>query len=623
MNLRESLNGRHHKELTYLKAYWLGDDGQTLDRQELTQRLERIILSDDALADRLHKLSVEEKGVLRTLLHSERFSAESASFRQGENRGDWAAAKTTEILLSLERKGFVAMAKEVDWWQKKWYTARVPLEVAQMLGGLWGIDNRTRQQILSLRHHMACMPIRKLDEVAKSVEVSGTARDELLDELADVISEAPRVEARISSLPDERLRKAVKNVIASHGGLLLLSRLDRETRKLAEENKAEWRKMLEDALLGTIGSVSLIDAGLAVEGEHFAVFLENIDGHFRTSQVPDYLLTPPTAEPIDFIIDLSSILCFVRDHEAKVTRKGTVYKSTSTKLINQCLMKEHVALSPNELLDFKIELCMGLGLLAADKQRRLVPGSAASTWESRTLREKLGTLYRHVIHSERRRRADRWVQAVERGLLALLPSLDHGGWRPRRGLVMRAAARYIIDTLGENRPYSQAEHPLSNRRLNYRTLDQLRRVLEVDLVTPLCVCCIIEYGSRNDRPFAMRLSDLGRRLLNIKNGGGRRRKRDSAGTRTITTPDFEVLLFPEGDYADMKQRLGAFCKPIKTEQVFHFKVTRERVAHAVASGLTTEDILTTLQSHSDSELPQNVAYSVTDWASTAQKKLDA
>ena len=225
-------------------------------------------------------------------------------------------------------------------------------------------------------------------------------------------------------------------------------------------------------------------------------------------------------------------------------------------------------------------------------------------------------LYRHVIHSDRRSRADRWVHAVERGLLALLPSLDHGGWRPRNGLVMRAAARYIIDAMGEGRRRSPAEHPLSHRQLNYRTLDQLRRVLDTDLITPLCLACIVEYGTKHGRPHAMRLSDTGRLLLNITRDRGFlvAPTSDTQAPRTITTPDFEVLLFPEGDYLDLKQKLAAFARPVKTEQVFHFKITRERVAHAAASGMSPDAILQVLQSHSDNALPQNVAYSIKDWA---------
>ena len=175
---------------------------------------------------------------------------------------------------------------------------------------------------------------------------------------------------------------------------------------------------------------------------------------------------------------------------------------------------------------------------------------------------------------------------------------------------MRAASRYIIDAARESRNHVQADSSLNHRQQNYRTLEQLRRMLDSEVVHPLCISRIIEYGSRDDRPFAMRLSEMGRLLLDIHEQGERSQEKP----RLIVTPDFEVLLFPEGAYVDLKQKLAAFCKPVKTEQVFHFKLTRERVAHAVASGLPSDAILSLLRSHCDNQLPQNVVYSIQDWA---------
>ena len=618
MTLRESLNERHHRELTYMKAFWLGDDSAILDRQELTHKLERAILSDDKLSDSMARLDLGEKAVLKTLLHSERFSAESSRLSRNATDGYWRADKTTEILLSLERKGFVSMAKEVDWWQKKWYTARIPIELARMLGSLCGIDNRVREQMLSLKQSLASLPIRRVEEMARAAGVAVTDRERMLDHLSAALAHAASVEERIASLPDEHLRRAAKTVLCSHGGLVLLSRFDRSVRAIVQERKHEWRHMLETAHLGTIGEFSLVDAGLAVEGEHFVIYLENVDGYFGTSQVPEHTVAPPTSEPADFVIDITSILCFVRTHETKLTRNGIVYKSTATKLIAQCLMKEHVAVDPRELLDFKISMCIGLGLLQVDENRRLGLADLSGTWETRSLREKLGLVYRHVMHMERRRRADRWVEAVERGLLALLPGLDHGGWRPRHGLAMRATARYIVDAVRESRAHGPADSHLSHRQHNYRTLEQLRRVLESGVIHPLCMTRLVEYGNKQGRPFAMRLSATGRLLLHMPKDD-----RETQGKpRIITTPDFEVLLFPEGDYSELKQKLAAFCKPVKTEQVFHFKLVRERVAYAVSAGMTSSDILDVLTSHCDNKLPQNVVYSVEDWARSATAQLD-
>jgi hypothetical protein len=78
--------------------------------------------------------------------------------------------------------------------------------------------------------------------------------------------------------------------------------------------------------------------------------------------------------------------------------------------------------------------------------------------------------------------------------------------------------------------------------------------------------------------------------------------------------DFEVLLFPEGDSYDLIQRLDHFAERVSAENANRFRITPRSVERAVASGMTVAEILETLSENSASELPQNVAFSIRNFA---------
>ena len=79
-------------------------------------------------------------------------------------------------------------------------------------------------------------------------------------------------------------------------------------------------------------------------------------------------------------------------------------------------------------------------------------------------------------------------------------------------------------------------------------------------------------------------------------------------------PDFEVLLFPEGDVNEVAHTLGRFATRIKSERVAHYRIAREAVERAIVKGMTSDEILTFLEESARLPVPQNVAYSIREWS---------
>jgi len=82
----------------------------------------------------------------------------------------------------------------------------------------------------------------------------------------------------------------------------------------------------------------------------------------------------------------------------------------------------------------------------------------------------------------------------------------------------------------------------------------------------------------------------------------------------IINPDFEVILFKDGDNYDLITRMDRFAERTKTDNAYHYKITAKTIEKAVAEGMTVADILTLLSENSRVGLPQNVIYSIREWA---------
>jgi hypothetical protein len=123
---------------------------------------------------------------------------------------------------------------------------------------------------------------------------------------------------------------------------------------------------------------------------------------------------------------------------------------------------------------------------------------------------------------------------------------------------------------------------------------------------------LIDLGyDRARRPVAMRLTHGGARLLGLDRIGPVIPSRVGS---LVVTPDFEVVLFPTGDDVELIHDLDRFCVREKLGSVMHFRITQEAVRRGLKGGMVLRDVLRTLEAHSRTPIPQNVRFSIRDWA---------
>ena len=109
---------------------------------------------------------------------------------------------------------------------------------------------------------------------------------------------------------------------------------------------------------------------------------------------------------------------------------------------------------------------------------------------------------------------------------------------------------------------------------------------------------------------ALRLSRLGAELLDAEPAG------KVGGTRSsvIVQPDFEVLVFPGDDAHDVVHVFDRFARRTKSDHIHQFRLEQATVLAGIADGMTAAQILQELTDRARVPIPQNVLYSIEEWA---------
>jgi hypothetical protein len=130
---------------------------------------------------------------------------------------------------------------------------------------------------------------------------------------------------------------------------------------------------------------------------------------------------------------------------------------------------------------------------------------------------------------------------------------------------------------------------------------------------------VVDLGyDKAGRPVAMRLTRIGARLLGVVDGSPTAAPGSAPLVGNIVvTPDFEVVLFPTGDDGELVHDLDRFCTREKLGALVHFRISQKSVHRALSEGMFLKRIVHTLEHHSRTPVPQNVLYSIRDWAAQA------
>lgn len=436
-----------------------------------------------------------------------------------------------------------------------------------------------------------------------------------LREMYKMYSKEAAAVARVERLP-EGLRSLVGKVILQFGGLLPRGLFERMEHDLPHWNGRRWSKLLEESLVGTVERLELGRYGLNHSDETLLVFNEVALAWLKRVAVPGDPDQPHDEASIgvDLASNISRFLGFILENDVRFTVRGEIFKTTEKRIQEELIPNPGRELERSEVLDFIYRFTRHARLIESTGERTFTVTARGREWEPQSLEDKLRILLEYTLE-ERELGGEYFHQArMRRIYLRMLKRVEPGVWYDLMYLPFLARNSYLasLDDLAVEDYFSALSHgtgaPLEDlQRLAWNLVGWVKK--------RLYLLGIVDLGyDKAGRPVAMRLSRAGARLLGIMQST--REQAPSLGN-LVVTPDYQVVLFPTGDDAELVHDLDRFCERDKQGELMHFRITERGVTRALQEGLSLSAIVGILQEHSRTPVPQNVLYSVRDWATRA------
>ncbi len=420
---------------------------------------------------------------------------------------------------------------------------------------------------------------------------------------------------RIERLPDG-LRGLIEKTIVEFGGILPKSLFDRMEIDFSWDGRRTAR-LLEDSLVGTVERLELGRYGIHHNDETLLVFNEVALAYLRRVAVPGDPDRPheEAALGVDLASNISRFIGFILDHDVRFTMRGEIFKTTEKKIQEELIPNPGRELSRGEVLSFIFDFARHSQLIESTGERTFALTAAGREWEPRDLDHKLKSLLEYAV-DERGLPGEHYHQVrMRKILMRLLKRVEPGVWYDLMYLPFLARNTYIcsldellVDEYFAARLSAGQYTPMEDiQRMAWNLAGWMRQRLHV--------LGVVDLGyDKAGRPVALRLTRIGARLLGVLDGSPE--GAPMVGS-LVVTPDFEVVMFPTGDDAELVHDLDRFCMREKLGSVFHFRVSEKSVHRALTEGMFLKRIVHTLENHSRTPVPQNVLFSIRDWASQA------
>lgn len=593
-------------DLAELWRFWCG--GRAEHAPSDLAELRRHVL--DAMNDALHVearvdgLPKRLGSVLDALIDAPRHQCSVLDLANAKSLAHFSQYDLEASLAALSRVALVADARSHGVHDYGARAACVPHDVAEAILRRRRTKRRGIFDAFTLRGHLD----RLYEDPARAARTPASRQRELYK----LYSNEAAAVARVERLPDG-LRQLVEKTILEFGGILPRSLFDRLDTGLAWEAR-RWSAVLEESLVGTVERWELGRHGIHHNDETLLVFNEVALAYLRRVAVPSDPDRPheEVSLGVDLASNISRFIGYIIDHDVRFTVRGEIFKTTERRIQEEMIKNPGRELPREGILQFIYGFARRERLIESTGERTFTLTSAGRDWEPRDLEEKLRALLDHAIE-ERDLSGEPYHQTrMRRVLMRLLKRVEPLVWYDLMYVPFLARNTYLC-TLDEAEVeehfaarYQGAAHaPLEDiQRMAWNLVAWVRQRLHI--------LGIVDLGyDKAGRPVAMRLTRTGARVLGVVDGTPE--GAPLVGS-LVVTPDFEIVLFPTGDDGELIHDLDRFCARAKQASVMHFRISEKSVHRALTEGMYLRRILSVLEGHSRTPVPQNVLYSIRDWA---------
>jgi hypothetical protein len=583
--LEELLRITSQGELHELYAFWDGDGSRPPAAGELAAALAARMSDETLVRRRLRFLSRKLIDLLRFFLGRRQFEADVESVRSARSFGFMSPHEVEAAVRALVKRGFLFPRVTSDSEPPRYV-------VATELGHLLQRELEDLDLELSASFSLARM-----------VAARGDALDAA--ELAKLAAPA-EVAQRIAALPDE-VRELFERALAPGGGVLPRALVARGTLDPGAAARRQLKEALEVARLGTVRHLALGEFGINHFDETLIVFEEVLDAELeqRSSAQP---ATPSRIRSlgVDLLSDLSLLLERLTRDKVRFTQGGQVYRAAAKKIEDELILCAKGEFDAEKLFNWLLELAQQRHLVRRTPERTLQLSAKGKTWPRLSVQFKLKELLSGLLED-----LGRQFHPPRLRKLALdrLRELKPGRWYDFGLFVGAVRQRYLAQLEGGGLREAYQSRFQYSPEAHLRDLPQLAQVIAQFVGDELHLLGLVDLALDQGRPVALSVTPLAVKSLGLTETCEAPQK-----SRLLVNSDFEILLLPEGDAYELIQRLDRFAERVNPQDAHRFRVTPRSVERAVAGGLSATEILETLSAHSSIDLPQNLVFSIREYA---------
>jgi hypothetical protein len=616
LTLEEFLDRRKVSELQEMWGFWQNGNKAPARKPELVDPILLSLRDEGTVRSRIHVLSDRPRQVLLALVRAEGYSSRLTDL-VANGSGAVEGYEVEASARALARRGFVQVVRVHV--QSKGSTERytLPRELGDLIAAVLREERRGPREVFSLRGFVASLTASARDRMAATAGLAlapEAPADTVTDALLAKLGADP-----LAGVGDDAFVAALRRTAVERGGIVLRAAFEAMFDGEGRPERKELRTRLEQAGLGTVTNLGLGDYGIELSGESVVLFAEVteriLDAARRTTVVEHERVD---AARVDLLTDLQQLLRLVTATPIRVTQGRSIYRAAQHRILDAFSFVEDALMDRERMFGLVYDLAFGLELVGVAEDQRLALTRRGETWETQELTDKVRAVYSRFLEERLPDGRDFHVKRLRRAVAAALCAAPHGRFVSLDDVPYRVRNDYLA-SLEE-----QGVRDLYKNRFQYtytpprETPADLRRGLVDYVLTRLYPLGVVDVALAEDEPVGLRLTELGRRLLSgerlAERGAEAAPVTAEAARPLVVNPDFEVMLFPEGDVNEIAHRLSRFASRTKSDEVAHYRITREGIERAVVKGMAAADILDFLESHARAPVPQNVAYSIGEWA---------
>lgn len=595
-NLEILLSQSPEEKLREFYGFWNGGGPFAGDRLELIAALRHRMTSPAILQSKSRELGRKLTELLDLFLERSDFRRSLGELQAARPHSILSRYEMDAALTALTRRGFL-IRQSAQAGREEFF---IPQEIGQSLRDLRRRERRGIRDLITLKGFLESHGPADPNHGHHEKETYG------------LFAQEAACLARLDHLPAE-FRDLLVKVILGFGGLLPRSLFERLSLGPSAWETSAWREKLESSFLGTVAELPLERYGIHHAEETLIVFQEISAAYLRLHAHPRK--KDPGVESVmgvDFVSNLDRFVTYVLENPVKFTVKGEIFRTTEKRIAEDFLRSNCRELQEREALAFIYKFALEHRLIDRTGERTFALSRQGRDWKGYSLEEKLQVLLKHSCEEKGGHGDSPHQHRLRRLLLKWLPRIEPGEWYEAMTLPFLVRNAYLAsldqgfgtDLSGgriSNGSYAPSE---DLQQMSWNLFAWIRKRLH-----PLGIVDLAY--DKAERPVALRLSRMGHRVLAPAPEGPAQAAR---GSHVVVNPDFEVVLFPTDESYEIVHALDRFCERTKSDRLFHYRLTEESTRRALAEGVTVSELISWLRRHSRVPVPQNIVYSILDWA---------